>query len=300
MPTREVDTTGWLHGTAGRILQANGVEICAETFGEVADPTILLLGGVGSSLDWWEEDFCARLAGAGRFVIRYDHRDTGRSVHYPVGETPYTLTDLADDALGLLDALGVGRAHLVGLSMGGWLSQLIALDHPARVASLTLIATTSAAGFSDAETDLPGMTPALGEAFAAMPEPPDWSDREAAIAYIVATERPLAGTHPFDEATKRAIAARVVARTADLAASATNPYNIAPSARWRERLGTIAAPTLVLHGTADALFPPGNGEALAREIPGARLQLLDGMGHEYPPRPLWDTVIPAIVAHTAG
>ena len=287
-------------GSSGeQMVRANGIELCVETFGSPAAPAILLLAGAGASMDWWEDEFCARLAQAGRYVIRYDYRDLGRSMRTPVGAPPPALTDLAGDAVGLLGALGLARAHFVGLSMGGWISQLPALDHPAQVASLTLIATRPA-GFGDTDPDLPGMTEALAASFEAKSPPTDWSDRAAAIAALVGGERPFAGEYPFDEGSKRAIAARVFERTTDLGTIMTNGPAMPGSAPWRERLGTIAAPTLILHGTVDPLFPIGNGEALAREIPGARLLPLDGMGHEYPPRPLWDTIIAAIVAHTAG
>jgi pimeloyl-ACP methyl ester carboxylesterase len=182
--------------------------------------------------------------------------------------------------------------------MGGWISQLVALDYPARVASLTLIATTPG-DYSEREPDPPGPSEDSAEAHSEEEPPTDWSDRAAAIDALVAGERPLAGTHPFEEARKRAIAARVVERTVDLAAT-TNHFSIEGDLGWRGRLGAIAAPTLILHGTVDPFFPLGNGEALAREIPGARLLPLAGMGHEYPPRAVWDTAIPAIVAHTAG
>ena len=120
-----------------RIIRAKGVDLCVQTFGDRADPPILLIMGGASSMDWWEDGFCERLMAGSRFVIRYDHRDTGRSVSYEPGAAPYSLRDLAEDAVGLLDALGLESAHLVGMSMGGWIGQLVALDHPDRVASLT-------------------------------------------------------------------------------------------------------------------------------------------------------------------
>ena len=287
-------------GTASgeRMVQANGVELCVETFGNPVDPAILFLAGAGGSMDWWADEFCARLAQEGRYVIRYDHRDTGRSTHYPPGAAPYKLADLAADAIGLLDALAVDRAHFVGLSMGGWISQLAAIEHPARVASLTLIATRPT-GFGDSDSDLPGMDEELAASFEVEAPPTDWSDREAAITALIESERPFVGVHPFDETATRAIATRVFERSANLESTMSNHF-VSQGERWRERLGTIAAPTLVLHGSVDPMFPIGNGEALAREIPGARLVSLEGMGHEYPPRPLWDTVIAALVAHTAG
>ena len=117
-----------------RIIRANGVDLCVQTFGDRADPPILLIMGGASSMDWWEDGFCERLMAGSRFVIRYDHRDTGRSVSYEPGAAPYSLRDLAEDDVGLLDAFGLESAHLVGMSVGGWIGQLVALDHPDRVA----------------------------------------------------------------------------------------------------------------------------------------------------------------------
>lgn len=280
-----------------QVVEANGASLCTQTFGDPAHPAILLIAGTASSMDWWEDEFCERLAADGQMVIRYDYRDTGRSVSYPPGKPEYTLRDLAADAVGLLDRFGVDRAHLVGLSMGGWIAQLIALDHPDRVASLTLISTRTT-GHGPSEPDLPEMTERLEAAFAKEAPEPDWSDRDAAIDYLVASMRPFAGSLPFDESAVRAVGVRVVDRTTNLAASMTNHVVAEQGDRWRERLGATGAPTLVIHGAEDPLFPLDHGRALAREIPGARLLVVDRMGHELP-RAVWDEVIPAIVRHTA-
>ena len=125
-----------------KIVQANGVDLCVDTFGDPADPAILLISGSGAPMDWWEPEFCQRLADGWRFVIRYDHRDTGRSVSYEPGAPPYSFGDLVADAVGVLDAFGLARAHLVGISMGGAIGQLVAIEQPDRVESLTLIATS--------------------------------------------------------------------------------------------------------------------------------------------------------------
>jgi len=125
-----------------RIVHVNGVRLCVETFGEPRDPAALLIGGAGSSMDWWEDGFCSRLAVGLRLVIRFDSRDTGRSTSYPPGTPPYTVADLAADAVGLLDRLAVDRAHIVGISMGGAIGQRLAIEHADRVASLTLISTS--------------------------------------------------------------------------------------------------------------------------------------------------------------
>lgn len=283
-----------------KIVQANGVKLCVEGFGNPADPAILLIGGAASSMDCWENAFCARLAAGPRFVLRYDNRDTGRSVSYEPGVPPYTIRDLGADAVGLLDAFGLARAHLVGISMGGGIAQLLALDHPDRVASLTLISTSPGGPGGPANPDLPPMSEKLHAVFAEPGPQPDWSDRAAVIEYIVDGARPFAGSLSFDEAGLREIAARVVDRTRNIASSMTNHWILEGGGEpLRPRLGAISAPTLVMHGTVDPLFAYGHAVALAKEIPGARLLPLEGMGHEMPPREVWDVVVPAILLHTS-
>jgi pimeloyl-ACP methyl ester carboxylesterase len=281
-----------------RIIRANGVDLCLQTFGHRIDPPILLIMGGASSMDWWEDGFCERLMAGCRFVIRYDHRDTGRSVSYQPGAAPYSLRDLAQDALSLLDALGLESAHLVGMSMGGWIGQLVALENPDRLASLTLISTSPTAGTSD--PDLPEMSQELLALFAEEDTEPDWSDRAAVIDSIVEGEHPFAGSGPFNEAAIRAIAARVFDRTTNLASSITNHAGIDSGDRWRERLGELSVPTLVIHGREDPMYPYGNAVALAKEIPGAQLLALERVGHEVPPRAVWDVVVPTILRHTAS
>jgi pimeloyl-ACP methyl ester carboxylesterase len=278
--------------TDEKIIRAGGVDLCAQTFGSPADPAILLIQGMGGSMLWWEEEFCTRLAAGPRFVIRYDHRDTGRSVHYPPGVPAYTGRDLTDDALGVLDAFGVSAAHVVGISMGGGIAQEIGMRHPSRVASLTLISTTAGGD------NLPGMTPRMVEYLRTAGEP-DWSDRAAVIDYLVEAFRAYAGTLPFDEVHIRALAAQDVDRTADIHASQINHALLPDDGEpWQDRLSSLRIPTLVCHGTEDPLFPYPHGEALADLIPGARLVPMEGAGHELP-RPVWDTVIPAILEHTS-
>lgn len=281
-----------------RIVRVGEVDLCVQTFGEPTAPPILLVAGTACSMDWWEDGFCERLAAGPRFVVRYDHRDTGRSTSYAPGAPPYALRDLVADAIGLLDALGLARAHLVGMSMGGWIAQLAALDHADRVASLVLMS-TRATPHGPGDPDLPDVSARLQALFAEEPQEPDWADRDAVIEHLVNGERPFAGTLPFDEAGRRAIAARVHDRTVSLASSLTNHTLIDGGDRWRERLGDLRVPTLVVHGTEDPLFPLGNARALAREIPDARLIVLEGVGHETPPRAVWDVVVPAILRHTS-
>ncbi|PZG38129.1 alpha/beta hydrolase [Spongiactinospora gelatinilytica] len=278
---------------AQTVTHVNGADLCLETFGDRDDPAVLL---IGSSMLTWPDGLCRRLA-EDRFVIRYDMRDTGRSVSYGHRAAPYTLRDLVTDAMGLLDVLRLPAAHVAGFSVGGWIAQLAALDHPAKVASLTLIGTRPTAP-GPADADLPEHDAELMQRMMSTPEP-DWNDRESVIEHLVESDRLFAGTAPIDEAERRAVAERTFDRTPDVAASLTNIAFIDHGARWRERLAEIKAPTLVLHGTHDRFFPYGNGAALAREIPGARLVPLEGVGHELP-RHAWDTLLSELIAHTTG
>ena len=282
-----------------KLVSANGVDLCVQTFGEASEPAILLIGGAESSMDWWEDEFCERLASGPRFVIRYDLRDTGQSVSYEPGAPGYDGFDLVADAVGVLDALRIARAHVVGISMGGGIGQHLALEHAGRVATLTLIS-TSPVGPRDADKpDLPQMSEELASRFAEPAPEPEWSDREAVIDYIVEGLRPYSGSFPFDEEGQRALVERVVDRTVNVASSMKNHWIIDGGEPLRRTLGEVSVPTLVLHGTEDALFPFAHAEALAEEIPGARLLPLEGMGHEMPPRPLWNQVVGAILEHTA-
>jgi len=283
-----------------KIVQANGVDICVETFGDSADPAIILIAGAGSSMLSWKNEFCQRLADGSRFVIRYDNRDTGRSVNYEPGAPPYTLRDLVTDAVGLLDTFGLASAHLVGMSQGAAIGQLMALDHPDRVASLTLVSATPG-GPGHENPDLPAMSEELRAFFTGEAAEPDWSDRAAVIDYMVDSERPFASrSRPFDEAAMRDLAGRVFDRTINIASSMTNPFILDAGDRWRERLGEVGVPTVVVHGTEDPLFPYGHALALGKEIPGAHLLALEQTGHEYFPRAVWDVVVPAILQHTSG
>ena len=277
---------------AERIVEANGVELCTEAFGDPADPPVLLLMGVGASMLWWPDEFCRMLAGGGRFVIRYDHRDTGQSVAYEPGNPGYTGDDLVADAAGILDAHGIPAAHVVGLSMGGALAQLLALDHPDRILSLVLMSTTFA---GPSERELPPVTEEYAS-FSATAEV-DWSDPESVIAYVVEDSRALAGNKAeFDEAGAHARATRDVERARNFA-SVQNHGLL--SGGERDQVPSLVIPTLVIHGSADPLFPLGHGKALADEISGATLVVLEGAGHELRQAD-WDTIVRAILGHTEG
>ena len=275
-----------------RMIEANGVELCTEPFGDPADPPILLIMGGGGSMLWWEEGFCRKLAEGGRFVIRYDHRDTGRSVTYEPGHPGYTGADLVADAAGVLGAHGTEAAHVVGVSAGGAMAQLLALDFPDRVRSLVLISTSRAVSGG---RPLPPPTAEFMD-FVSRARV-DWSDPGSVIEYLVDYSRVLAGgERPFDDAAFRKLARRDVERASDFAA-AQNHDLLHDGEQSREPLSSIPSPTLVIHGTADPMFPIGHGEALAEEIPDARLLRLDGAGHGVY-RADWDAIVAAILEDT--
>ncbi|MEV6280238.1 alpha/beta hydrolase [Nocardia sp. NPDC051832] len=274
------------------ILELDGVELAIERSGPQGLPALLLIAGGAQSMDWWTPDFCARL-GAGEFqVIRYDHRDTGRSSSSEPGRPGYTGEDLATDPLRILDALGIEQAHLIGMSMGGGIAQHLAVRAPERVRTLTLIESSPAGGD-------PGPLPPPAPQVAAtweQPEPDiDWSDLAAVIDYRVEVERPYAGPLGLDEERVRALATLEVTRTRNMASSMANHFHAAsgPAVDPAE----IRVPTLVLHSADDPMFPLPHGAALARMIPGAHLVRLAGLGHEIPPPAVWDTVIPALHRH---
>lgn len=274
------------------VTTADGTELPSDAGGAPDAPVLLLLAGASMSRDWWDDALCVRLAAtAGVRVVRYDQRDTGAATCWPPGAPGYTSADLLADALAVLDAHGADRAHLLGMSMGGGVAQRLALEHPGRVVSLTLLATGA---IEPTGEDLPPPDPALQAAWEHPPPDPDWTDPDAVAAYLLDDLRAYAGRDGVDEGRMRPIVARVVARSRDVRAGLRN--HPPPTAPMDERplAGLAGLPTLVLHGTHDPLFPPPHGEALARAIPGARLVPLDGGGHEVPVPRLWDEVVTAV------
>src|SRR5262245_51277612 len=195
------------------MIHANGVELCTESFGDPLDRPLLLVMGISASMLWWDEGFCRTLADHRRFVIRYDHRDTGRSIAYPPGQPGYTGDDLVADAAGVLDAHDLAAAHVVGVSAGGAFAQLLALDFPDRVRSLVLISTSPA---TPGERGLPPPTAAFGRFVTSAHV--DWSKPASVVEYLVGYSRMLAGDRrPFDELGSRELVGRDVARARDVA-----------------------------------------------------------------------------------
>jgi pimeloyl-ACP methyl ester carboxylesterase len=258
------------------LIAANGVELWVERHGDPAGETVLLLSGSDATTLRWPVPFLGALVDAGFDVVAYDHRDSGASTKIDP-DAPYLLDDLAADALGLLDALGIARAHLVGYSMGGAVAQVAALVAADRVASLTLVSTTPGLG----DDRLPFAADWFVERMAdRLWEPPPRADDQR-VAWVVDLYRMLAGPrYAFDEAGQAALAAAELARgwypeSGHGVAAGGSPSRL-------DDLARIAAPTLVVHGTADPVFTVAHAEALAAGIPGARLVLVDGLGHEVP------------------
>lgn len=273
--------------------KAAAPEIVSQTFGDARDPAMLLIMGAMTSMLWWPEALCKKLAGEGRFVIRYDNRDTGLSTKYAPGEPPYTFDDMADDAVRVLDSHGIGKAHVVGMSMGGMIAQRLALRHPSRVITLTVIS-SSPVGIDTSH--LPGTTEAYME-HSADGAKVDWSNREQVVGFVVKDTHAIASTaHPFDEKAMRAFIEQDYDRSGGFL-SATNHFMLKGSEDLKGRLHEIKAPLLVIHGTSDPIFPVEHGAALADAIAGARLVRIEGGGHELHPQD-WDTIAAAIIAHT--
>ncbi len=287
------------------IAKANGIEIVYDTFGEPSAPVLLLVMGLGAQMISWDEGFCRELARRGYFVIRFDNRDVGHSTKFdeagipntlallqaqmqgePV-QAPYSLRDMADDAAGLLEALGIETAHVVGASMGGMIAQAMAIHHPRRVRTLTSIMS------STGDPDLPHPKPEALSALLTTPPP----DREAAQQQAIETWHVLAGPgFPVDDAFIAERAGRAFDRGLHPAGTARQMAAILASGSRKEALQEVSAPTLIIHGDADPLVPVEGGIDTAESIPGAKLLIIEGMGHDLPPS-LAPRVIDAIVEH---
>ncbi|MCM3706830.1 alpha/beta fold hydrolase [Cytobacillus firmus] len=276
-----------------QIVKINNVEICTESFGNPKDPAILLIMGAMTSLDWWDEDFCIRLADQGRFVIRYDHRDLGRSTTYEPGTSHYTITDLADDAAGVLDAYQIDQAHIVGMSMGGLTGQILALRYPERVLTLTLIASSV---FGTVMEKLPPMDQSILDHHMKSASI-DWTDRNAAISYLAGGWKTLAGTKPFEHERMHKLAAREVDRATHLP-SRFNHALLQGGEEYYDKSDAISAPVLIIHGTEDPALPYEHGLALKKAIPHSELMTLDGTGHEIHSED-WDQIIDSVIKHSS-
>ena len=292
------------HSDPARV-RANGIELVYDTFGEASAPPMLLISGLGGQMIDWDEDFCAHLAARGYWVIRFDNRDVGLSTRLDElgvpdvlslmqaqaqgGATlaPYTLRDMAGDAAGLLDALGVESAHVVGVSMGGMIAQEMAIHHPHRVRTLTSIMST---------TGNPALPTPKPEALSVLLTPAP-ADREGYLVYSLHTWRVLRGPGFPDETERiQERAGRSFDRGLSPAGVGRQLAAVLASGSRHEALRSVAAPALVIHGDADPLVPVEGGIDTANAIPGAELLIIEGMGHDLP-LPVAARVIEAIARH---
>ncbi|QSQ19134.1 alpha/beta hydrolase [Pyxidicoccus parkwayensis] len=278
-----------------RMLETRGIRLCTESFGSPGDPPLVLVMGATATMKWWPDPLVSRLASAGRYVIRYDHRDTGRSTTYPLGTRGYDVDGLADDLVAVLDGYGLASAHLVGMSLGGMLSQIVALKAPERVLSLTLIASEFLGDLGFAP---PPLSPALLAHFATVATL-DWSNEAAVLDFMVEAGRlNSGGRRPYDAATARRVAAGEFRRAHNLQSMMNHATVLAGGAQWYGRTQELRAPLLVIHGALDPVVPHVHGAALARTVPGARLVTLEDAGHELHEAD-WPTLVESILAHTA-
>ncbi|MFJ8595197.1 alpha/beta fold hydrolase [Streptomyces sp. NPDC093598] len=276
------------------MVPVNGLELWAEDFGDQDHPTVLLVMGAQAQGVQWNDGLVRRLVDGGRRVIRYDHRDTGRSSTVDFTAQPYTVGDMASDALAVLDAFGAARAHLVGASLGGVIAQRLAVTHPHRVLTLTSLSSQPLGTdtMASVQRALEGAPPLVGE----LPPPKAellaalasaFPEREAGLEEYLTARLPLwrilhGSALPFHEDEYRAMEERVHERARDLQAVLNHTYAGAMGTGATTELTSVTAPTLVLHGTEDPMFPPPHAEATAAAIPGARLTMIEGMGHTLP------------------
>ena len=281
---------------------ANGLTIEYDTTGDPADPVVLLVMGLGAQLIHWPDGFCRTLADRGFFVVRYDNRDVGLSskldsagvpdlaaLMQGTGDSPYRLSDMAADGIALLDALGLEAAHVVGASMGGMIAQHMALDHPARVLSLCSIMSTPT-GRMEADPPTP-------EANAVLFRPAPAGREESVAAAVEASKVIGSPGFPRDEDAIRDRAGRAYDRGFFPLGLMRQLAAIMSAGDWSPRLASLDMATLVIHGDADPLVRPSWGRKTAEAIPGARLLLIPGMGHDLP-EGAWPLVVDAVVANT--
>lgn len=271
---------------AEKMICFNDVHICTESFGDINNPTILLIMGATASMIWWEEDFCKRLSNQGFHIIRYDNRDTGKSITYEYGHPEYNFDDLADDAIQVLDAYKVDKAHIIGMSMGGIITQIIALKHPGRILTISLIMT------SNFDSSLPRkdskVTESLGEL-----KIKNWQSKDEVIEYLMKKSKVLIGTkYIFDEKRIRKLNEEEFDRASNLQSRENHGF-IRGWGSYLSRIDEINAPTLVIHGTKDPIIPYEHGVHLSGIIPNSVLVTLDGAGHELHYND-WDKIINAI------
>jgi pimeloyl-ACP methyl ester carboxylesterase len=294
--------------TPQALVKANGIELAYDTFGEPGSPPMLLIMGLGCQMIDWKDEFCSLLAGSGFRAIRFDNRDVGQStIFHDAGHpsidamlaamgrgeriaAPYLLSDLVADTVGLLDALGIEKAHVVGLSMGGMIAQLLAADHPDRALTLTSIMSS---------TGEPGLPASMPEAWACLTERLE-TELEPFIAQYLRKWQVYCGPrYPFDPNAGKDHAVRVFARGVHPAGRDRQMAAILASGSRKAALARVSCPALVIHGASDPVVRIEGGRATARAITGAELLTIEGMGHDLP-KAVWPAVVDAIARHAGA
>lgn len=256
-----------------KTVRFNDVHICTESFGDINNPTILLIMGAQTSMIWWEEGFCKRLSNQGFRVIRYDNRDVGKSVKYEYGYPEYTFEDMADDVVEILDAYKIDKAHILGMSMGGIITQIVALKYPNRVLTISLVMT------SNFDPSLPKKDSRVSEAMANI-KINNFYEKEEVIEYVINRSKVIVGSkHPFDEEKIRKLAVEDFDRAKNIN-NMENHVFVKGWGSYLSRTDEINTSTLVIHGTEDPIIPYEHGVHLSKIIPNAVLVTLDGTGHE--------------------
>jgi len=288
---------------AERIVDSNGIRLWTESFGDRRNPTLLLIMGASAQGIQWPEPFIDEFVERNYHVVRYDNRDTGRSTCFDFSKNPYTLDDLANDAVGVLDAYDVGSAHLAGASMGGMITQTLMIKQPKRVRTATIIMSSPLAGGGDdgapvlSAADLKGPDPQWLADLVTLQASMPMNTVDDMIDMRVAMFTKLAGSLPVDTAGLRDIAKREIARATNFAAQQNHGLAVGASSPRDRRplLRKTSIPTLVVHGTEDPILPYPHGKALADAIPGAKLLTFDGMGHDLPAQ-VWPQLVDAMLA----
>ena len=286
----------------------NGIELAYDAFGAPDAPPILLIMGLGCQMIDWKDEFCSMLAAQGFRVIRFDNRDVGESTTFDAAghpsidamlaalgrgervEAPYLLQDLVADTIGLLDVLGIERTHVVGLSMGGMIAQLLAAGHPERVLTLTSIMSS---------TGEPGLPPSTPEAWACLTEPLETELGPFIAQYLRKWQVYCGPAYPFDPNAGKEHAVRVFARGIHPAGRDRQMAAILASGSRKEALAAVSCPTLVIHGASDPVVRIAGGRATANAIAGAELLTIEGMGHDLP-KAVWPRVVDAIARHAGA
>ncbi|WP_230981250.1 macrolide hydrolase EstT [Echinicola salinicaeni] len=271
-----------------KVIKTNGIELYTESFGIETNPAILLVAGATVSMLYWDAEFCERLAEKGFFVIRYDNRDVGKSTFYEPGKAPYDIVDLTDDAIAILDGYKIGQAHFVGMSLGGLITQIAAINYPSRVQTLTLLSTGP---WGDSDPSIPEMDTSILD-FHSKAGTVNWTNEDSVVHYLIQGAQLMSGRKQFDkQRSENLIRAEFI--RANNFISMFNHATLGGGEEFWNRLDEIKQPTLIIHGTEDKIWHYQHAGVLLEKLNDAKLITLEGTGHELHFDD-WDTIIEGI------